>query len=69
MASIWNLERVTSSVRRRGEGVVWPPARMAAAAAAAVIATAATGSGSRVFIDDVTVEVNRTSYFLITVGD
>lgn len=43
--------------------MVWPPARMAAAAATAA------GSGSRVFIDDVTVEVNRTLDFLITVGD
>lgn len=45
--------------------MVWPPARMAAA----TVATAAAGSGSRVFIDDVTIEVNRTSYFLITVCD
>lgn len=50
---------IICQTRRRG--VVWPPARMAAATAA--------GSGSRVFIDDVTVEMNRTLYFLITVGD
>lgn len=58
MASLQNLERVTSSVRRSGEEWfgrrhAWPPPPPL---------PLEVGHG-------VTVEVNSTLYFLITVGD